>query len=115
MRLEDYRYIYFLGIGGIGMSAIARWFHAKGFPVWGYDRTSTPLTQALEQEGIKVHYDDNLANLPQEVLQDKENTLVILTPAIPAEHAEWNYLKAHGYTIKNAPKCWVSLPPVLIL
>jgi len=101
VKLEDYNYIYFLGIGGIGMSAIAWWFHAKGFPVWGYDRTSTPLTQALEQEGIKVHYDDNLANLPQEILRDKANTLVILTPAIPAEHAEWNYLKANGYTIKK--------------
>ncbi|MEJ8755806.1 UDP-N-acetylmuramate--L-alanine ligase [Pontibacter sp. H259] len=101
MRLEDYKNIYFLGIGGIGMSAIARWFHAKGFPVWGYDKTSTPLTQALEQEGIKVHYDDAVTNLPQEVLQDKENTLVVLTPAIPAEHAEWNYLKAQSYTIKK--------------
>ncbi|HEY4650904.1 MAG TPA: UDP-N-acetylmuramate--L-alanine ligase [Pontibacter sp.] len=101
MRLEDYKYIYFLGIGGIGMSAIARWFHAKGFPVWGYDRTSTPLTQALEQEGISVHYEDSIARLPQEILEDKANTLVILTPAIPAEHAEWNYLKAQGYTIRK--------------
>ncbi|NEM97353.1 UDP-N-acetylmuramate--L-alanine ligase [Pontibacter burrus] len=101
MRLEDYKYIYFLGIGGIGMSAIARWFHAKGFPVWGYDRTRTPLTQALEQEGIKVHYQDDVANLPQEIQQDKDNTLVVLTPAIPAEHAEWNYLKGEGYTIKK--------------
>ncbi|NDK55926.1 UDP-N-acetylmuramate--L-alanine ligase [Pontibacter fetidus] len=101
MRLEDYRYIYFLGIGGIGMSAIARWFHAKGFQVWGYDKTRTPLTEALEQEGISVHYEDDVANLPQEILQDKENTLVILTPAIPAEHTEWNYLKAQDYTIKK--------------
>ncbi|WP_162427015.1 UDP-N-acetylmuramate--L-alanine ligase [Pontibacter pudoricolor] len=101
MRLEDYRYIYFLGIGGIGMSAIARWFHAKGFPVWGYDKTRTPLTEALEQEGIIVHYEDDITNLPQEILQDKENTLVILTPAIPAEHAEWNYLKEQNYTIKK--------------
>nr|WP_255488010.1 UDP-N-acetylmuramate--L-alanine ligase [Pontibacter sp. KCTC 32443] len=99
--MEDYKYIYFLGIGGIGMSAIARWFHAKGFPVWGYDKTSTPLTQALEQEGIKVHYDDDVANLPQEIIRDKENTLVILTPAIPAEHTEWAYLKEQGYTIKK--------------
>lgn len=101
MRLEDYRYIYFLGIGGIGMSAIARWFHAKGFPVWGYDKTRTPLTEALEQEGINVHYNDDVANIPQEVMQDKQNTLVVLTPAIPAEHTEWNYLKEQGYTIKK--------------
>lgn len=101
MKLEDYRYIYFLGIGGIGMSAIARWFHAKGYPVWGYDKTSTPLTQTLEQEGINVHYEDAVTNLPKEVQASKESTLVILTPAIPAEHAEWNYLKEQGYTIKK--------------
>ncbi|QCR22902.1 UDP-N-acetylmuramate--L-alanine ligase [Pontibacter sp. SGAir0037] len=101
MRLEDYKYIYFLGIGGIGMSAIARWFHAKGFPVWGYDKTSTPLTKALEQEGIVVHYEDNLVHLPAEVLENKQETLVVLTPAIPAEHQEWAYLKENGYTIRK--------------
>ncbi|WP_242928559.1 UDP-N-acetylmuramate--L-alanine ligase [Pontibacter vulgaris] len=101
MRLEDYNYIYFLGIGGIGMSAIARWFNAKGFPVWGYDKTRTPLTEALEQEGIKVHYQDSLHLIPEEVLENKEQTLVILTPAIPAEHQEWAYLKEQGYTIKK--------------
>ncbi|WP_266202249.1 UDP-N-acetylmuramate--L-alanine ligase [Pontibacter kalidii] len=101
MRLEDYSYIYFLGIGGIGMSAIARWFNAKGFPVWGYDKTRTALTEALEQEGIAVHYEDDVANLPQEVLQQKDKTLVVLTPAIPADHAEWIYLKEQGYTIKK--------------
>ncbi|OKL40204.1 UDP-N-acetylmuramate--L-alanine ligase [Pontibacter flavimaris] len=101
MKLEDYSYIYFLGIGGIGMSAIARWFRAKGFPVWGYDKTRTALTEALEQEGIAVHYEDDVAHLPQEILQHKDQTLVVLTPAIPAEHAEWNYLKEQGYTIKK--------------
>ncbi|GHA54609.1 UDP-N-acetylmuramate--L-alanine ligase [Pontibacter akesuensis] len=101
MKLEDYSYIYFLGIGGIGMSAIARWFKAKGFPVWGYDKTRTALTEALEQEGIVVHYEDDINNLPQELLQHKEETLVVLTPAIPAEHNEWNYLKEQQYTIKK--------------
>ena len=101
MRLEDYRYIYFLGIGGIGMSAIARWFYAKGFPVWGYDKTRTPLTEALEQEGIRVHYEDDVNQLPQEILADKAATLVVLTPAIPAEHTEWAYLKQQGYTIRK--------------
>ncbi|WP_299754490.1 UDP-N-acetylmuramate--L-alanine ligase [uncultured Pontibacter sp.] len=101
MKLEDYSYIYFLGIGGIGMSAIARWFKAKGYPVWGYDKTRTALTEALEQEGILVHYEDDVAHLPQEVLQHKDQTLVVLTPAIPAEHAEWAYLKIQGYTIKK--------------
>jgi UDP-N-acetylmuramate--alanine ligase len=101
VRLEDYRYIYFLGIGGIGMSAIARWFYAKGFPVWGYDKTRTPLTEALEQEGIRVHYEDDVNQLPQEILDDKAATLVVLTPAIPAEHTEWAYLKQQGYTIRK--------------
>ncbi|WP_347156481.1 UDP-N-acetylmuramate--L-alanine ligase [Pontibacter chitinilyticus] len=101
MKLEDYRYIYFLGIGGIGMSAIARWFKAKGYPVWGYDKTHTSLTEALEQEGITVHYEDAIAHLPQEVLQHKADTLVVLTPAIPADHTEWAYLKENGYTIKK--------------
>lgn len=101
MKLQDYNYIYFLGIGGIGMSAIARWFKAKGFPVWGYDRTRTPLTAALEQEGILIHYEDNIVNLPEQVLQHKQQTLVILTPAIPKDHTEWAYLLEHGYTIKK--------------
>lgn len=101
MKLEDYSYIYFLGIGGIGMSAIARWFKAKGYPVWGYDKTRTALTEALEQEGIAVHYEDNLVHLPEEILQHKDKTLVVLTPAIPADHTEWAYLKEQGYTIKK--------------
>lgn len=101
MKLEDYNYIYFLGIGGIGMSAIARWFKAKGFPVWGYDKTRTALTEALEQEGVIVHYEDNLTHLPEQVLQHKDKTLVVLTPAIPADHQGWAYLKAQGYTIKK--------------
>ncbi|WP_299820919.1 UDP-N-acetylmuramate--L-alanine ligase [uncultured Pontibacter sp.] len=101
MKLEQYTYIYFLGIGGIGMSAIARWFNAKGYPVWGYDKTRTPLTEALEQEGIRVHYQDDVTLLPQEIIENKEQTLVVLTPAIPAEHTEWAYLREHGYTIKK--------------
>jgi len=101
LKLEEYKYIYFLGIGGIGMSAIARWFRAKNFPVWGYDRTETPLTQALVEEGIQIHYDDNVNHIPQEVLTHKQATLVILTPAIPAEHQEWHYLREQGYTIKK--------------
>src|SRR5688500_14718688 len=83
------------------MSAIARWFHAKGLPVWGYDRTETPLTQALTAEGIDIHYDDNVNHIPQPVLLHREETLVVLTPAIPAEHEEWRYLREQGYTIKK--------------
>jgi UDP-N-acetylmuramate--alanine ligase len=101
LKLEDYKYIYFLGIGGIGMSALARWFHAKGFPVWGYDRTETPLTKALAAEGIVIHYDDNVNHIAQPVLLHKEETLVVLTPAIPADHQEWQYLREQNYTIKK--------------
>lgn len=83
------------------MSAIARYFKAKGYPVWGYDKTETVLTQALTSEGITIHYEDDVNHIPQEVLTHKEATLVILTPAIPAEHKEWHYLKEQGYTIKK--------------
>jgi UDP-N-acetylmuramate--alanine ligase len=77
----DMKNIYFIGIGGIGMSAIARYYNAKGHKVSGYDKTPSPLTHALESEGIEIHYEDNLDFVPK----DRENTLVIYTPAIPAD------------------------------
>jgi len=97
--LDKYQNIFFLGIGGIGMSALARWFIKKGLRVSGYDRTSTILTQQLEAEGMLVHYSDVIDNIPAEVLREKDNTLVVFTPAIPKEHKEYNYLKQEGYTI----------------
>lgn len=81
------------------MSALARWFMKKGLRVSGYDRTATALTMALENEGMKIHYDDSLDRIPAEVMADKAGTLVIFTPAIPKDHAEYNYLKDNGYTI----------------
>ncbi|MBL0740133.1 UDP-N-acetylmuramate--L-alanine ligase [Chryseolinea lacunae] len=99
MTLEKYDNIFFLGIGGIGMSALARWFMKKGLRVSGYDKTSTTLTEALQQEGMVIHFEDNLDRVPQEVLQQKDKTLVIFTPAIPKDHVEYNYLKDNGYTI----------------
>ncbi|QMU29404.1 UDP-N-acetylmuramate--L-alanine ligase [Adhaeribacter radiodurans] len=101
MRTDKYKYIYFLGIGGIGMSAIARYFNAKGLPVWGYDKTPTPLTQALTEEGIQIHFEDNINLIPEEVKQNQEQTLVVLTPAIPADHREWQYLRENGFEIKK--------------
>jgi UDP-N-acetylmuramate--alanine ligase len=98
-RLDAYTTIYFLGIGGIGMSALARWFMKKGLFVAGYDRTSTTLTQELELEGMKIHYEDSVDRIPKEVISNKERTLVIYTPAIPKDHKEHNYLKESGYTI----------------
>ena len=79
--------MYFLGIGGIGMSALARYFKANGYDVAGYDRTQSPLTQCLEQEGIKVHYVDDPTLIPDDV------EFVVLTPAIPANSKELNYLR----------------------
>ena len=99
MKLEDYHNIYFLGIGGIGMSALARWFHKKGMNVSGYDRTATTLTMELEREGVAIHYEDAIENIPAGVQREKEKTLVVFTPAIPREHFEYNHLKDNGYTI----------------
>jgi UDP-N-acetylmuramate--alanine ligase len=99
MNLDNYHNVYFLGIGGIGMSALARWFMKSGLHVSGYDRTSTVLTSELEHEGMAIHFDDAIANIPKQVIENKEKTLVVFTPAIPKDHAEHNYLKTQGYTI----------------
>ncbi len=99
MSLEKYHNIYFLGIGGIGMSALARWFMKSGLHVSGYDRTSTVLTDELKREGMLVHFDDAVANIPKQVIEQKEKTLVVYTPAIPNDHVEHDYLKDQGYAI----------------
>lgn len=85
--------VYFLGIGGIGMSALARYFHTKGITVSGYDKTETALCRQLAQEGIAIHYDDNVE------LLDRHASLVVYTPAIPKDHAELNYYLSNGYTL----------------
>ncbi|MBC8082430.1 MAG: UDP-N-acetylmuramate--L-alanine ligase [Hymenobacter sp.] len=94
-------HVYFLGIGGIGMSALARWFRANGHSVAGYDKTRTPLTEALVAEGIAVHYDDAVASIPAAVRASRDQTLVVLTPAIPQDHQEWAWLRANGYDIRK--------------
>ena len=85
--LSNCKNIYFIGIGGIGMSALARYFNTQGVIVSGYDKTPTELTHALEAEGIKIHFEDDLTKI------DKEATVVVYTPAIPANHGELNYYK----------------------
>lgn len=85
--------VYFLGIGGIGMSALARYFLDKNIVVSGYDKTPTPLSRQLEKEGAKIHYEDNID------LLDKDAELVIYTPAIPAAHTELNWYRDHGYEV----------------
>ncbi len=90
-----YRNIYFIGIGGIGMSAIARYWKFKGLNVSGYDKTPSDLTAQLQAEGIDVHYEDNTDYVPKDV----ENTLVVYTPAIPADMSELKYVQKHGYSV----------------
>ena len=97
MKFNDYDSIYFLGIGGIGMSALARWFRRKGLRVAGYDRTPTPLTHELIEEGMELHFEDKVEFIPGYL--SKEKTLVVFTPAIPKDHAEHAYLKDQGFTI----------------
>jgi UDP-N-acetylmuramate--alanine ligase len=97
MKLNQYDSIYFLGIGGIGMSAIARWFRHKGLRVAGYDKTPTPLTHELMEEGMEIHFEDRIEFIPGYI--SKENTLVVYTPAIPKNHTEHAYLKEKGFTI----------------
>jgi len=85
--------ICFVGIGGIGMSALARFFLERGIGVSGYDKTRTALTQQLEKQGVNIHYEDQIENV------DKEATVVVYTPAIPGDHQELNWYKQNGYTI----------------
>ena len=87
MNLNDIKAVYFVGIGGIGMSAIARYFLHKGIVVAGYDKTSSDLTEKLRDEGAKVHYVENIELIPTEC-KDKNSCLVVYTPAIPEEHNE---------------------------
>ena len=98
VQLSDFKKVYFLGIGGIGMSALARYFNSTGYEVGGYDKTPSPLTDQLIQEGCEIHFDDLGSQLPQK-FHDKSNTLVILTPAIPKDHLEQNFLMNEGFTI----------------
>ncbi|WP_423737425.1 UDP-N-acetylmuramate--L-alanine ligase [Chitinophaga caseinilytica] len=93
MDLNNLHRIYFVGIGGIGMSAIARYFNEKGVAVSGYDRTSTQLTQQLEAEGIRIHYTDDVS------LLDREAQLVVYTPAIPATMSELVFYRENGYEV----------------
>jgi len=99
-NLERIHNIYFLGIGGIGMSAIARYFNALGKRVGGYDKVSRPITDKLQQEGIFVNFTDNVESIP-EYFRNKENTLVIVTPAIPTTNHQLNYFIEQGFSIKK--------------
>jgi len=93
IELKNITKIYFLGIGGIGMSAVARYFHARGIDVSGYDKTRTSLTAMLEESGIIIHYEDDVNLIPKDV------QLVVYTPAIPQSALTLSYYREHGYTV----------------
>lgn len=100
MELKDIKAVYFVGAGGIGMSAIARYFLNKKLVVAGYDKTPSQLTHDLEKEGMLIHYKENTDLIP-EACKDPKTTLVIFTPAIPAEHKELVYFHENGFTIEK--------------
>jgi UDP-N-acetylmuramate--alanine ligase len=100
MNLNQIHNVYFIGIGGIGMSALARYFQFLGKNVAGYDKTETILTKELQQAGIKIHFEDNLS-LIDNSFKNTNNTLVVITPAVPKNHAQWNYFLNEGFTVKK--------------
>ena len=98
--MDKFTKYYFLGIGGIGMSALARYFHMKGFQVAGYDRTATKLTSDLITEGIRVSFSESVEEIPF-VFTRSENTLIIVTPAIPGDHPQLKYFQENNFTIQK--------------
>lgn len=96
--LKQIQAVYLIGIGGIGMSALARYFHAQGKKVGGYDRTSTALTAELESSGISVHYSDSTSSIA-EPFKIAESTLIIYTPAVPESHSELSFFKSNGFEV----------------
>ena len=100
MELKDIKSVYFVGAGGIGMSAIARYFLHKGLKVAGYDKTPSELTHALEKEGMDIHYEENVQLIPA-ACKEPASTLVIYTPAIPSNHAELVYFRENGFEIQK--------------
>lgn len=100
MTLENIKNIFFIGIGGIGMSALARYFLFQGKNVGGYDKTPSILTKELEKEGANIHYNDSLASIPAS-FKNKEETLIIYTPAISTDHKEFQYFQSNHFQIKK--------------
>jgi UDP-N-acetylmuramate--alanine ligase len=99
VNLNQIHNVYFIGIGGIGMSALARYFQNIGKNVSGYDKTPTTLTDELIAGGMSIHFEDNIGAIPNEYYV--ENTLVIVTPAVPITHSEWNYFLERNYNVKK--------------
>ena len=100
MDVNTLKAVYFIGAGGIGMSALVRYFLSKGKAVGGYDRTPSELTEKLKEEGALIHYEDNAEQIPS-VFLDPQTTLVVYTPAIPADHQELTYFRQRGFEVQK--------------
>jgi UDP-N-acetylmuramate--alanine ligase len=99
LNLNKITHAYFLGIGGIGMSAIARYFNAREIKVSGYDKTPSALTDELIAEGIGLTFDDSISAIPDDIINNADTTLFVLTPAIPVDHPQWNFIVSRGWKI----------------
>ena len=99
MNLNQIHNVYFIGIGGIGMSALARYFKSIGKNVSGYDKTETELTNELIESGIDIHFEDEISLIPTDYYI--ENTLVVITPAVPQSHSQWNYFLEREFVVKK--------------
>lgn len=108
MDIKEIKSVYFLGAGGIGMSAIARYFLHKGLVVAGYDRTPSALTHRLEQEGMLLHYDENIDEIPH-ACRNPQVCMVVYTPAIPESHVELQYFKSNGFEVLKRAQVLGSL------
>lgn len=100
MDINNIKSVYFIGAGGIGMSAIVRYFLTNGYNVGGYDKTPTPLTERLIAEGAQIHYDESVESIPQ-CFKNKEHTLVVFTPAISEEHEELQWFRKNGFEVQK--------------
>ena len=98
MKLQAIHNVFFIGVGGIGMSALARYFVANGKRVAGYDKTASPITESLSDLGVEVHYKDAVSEIPIEFLSS-DSTLVVYTPAVPKTHTELNYFRDNHFTV----------------
>ncbi len=100
INTKNIKAVYFIGAGGIGMSAIARYFISRGLVVGGYDRTPTELTRRLEKEGVLMHYEENIDEIPHACM-NPDSCLVVYTPAIPESHKELTYFREHGFEVQK--------------
>ncbi len=110
MRFDSLKYVYLIGIGGIGMSGLARYFKSLGKLVNGYDKTPSSLTQEMEQEGIEIHYEDDISLMNPEIINHPSDTLIIYTPAIPSDHSELNYFVNNKYNLHKRAEVlgWIT-------